>query len=281
MGDFWQRVSVLSEGDCNRCGEHKGLAIPLGDDGLHGWCAPCAVLELGDRIEAEHVDPEVIQDAYDAGELSPPGTRRRSECRPAPASPTGEAGDGQLSAVRQEVERMRALAKESGQPGRWTAFGSVLRAIDRIEAAAPGEAPAGLGEYRSWLAAMASREDDRCEQYETAGLNDDRAARLSGAADAYQRALDKFDVLAEPGEAREGERADGLTGAEGEVMDHALGVVRAYAALPVQHPDDMRDIADAVHRVQDLLAVRIARRHYPAGWPIKGAAAEEQGNGAA
>lgn len=53
MGEFWQRVSVLSEGDCDRCGEHKGLAIPLGDDGLHGWCAPCSVLELTDRIEAD------------------------------------------------------------------------------------------------------------------------------------------------------------------------------------------------------------------------------------
>ncbi len=104
MGDFWQRVSVLSEGDCNRCGEHKGLAIPLGDDGLHGWCAPCAVLELGDRIEAEHVDPEVIQDACDAGELSPPGTRRRSECRPAPASPPGEAEERMPAHLRWPLE---------------------------------------------------------------------------------------------------------------------------------------------------------------------------------
>lgn len=94
MGEFWQRVSVLSEGDCNRCGEHKGLAVPLGDDGLHGWCAPCAVLELSDRIEAEDVDIEAIQDAYDAGELSPPGTPRRARCRHPRLAPVSSEEQG-------------------------------------------------------------------------------------------------------------------------------------------------------------------------------------------
>ena len=66
------------------------------------------------------------------------------------------------------------------------------------------------------------------------------------------------------------ERPDGLTEQEGAVMDAALAVVNGYAALPVEHPGDMRDICDAVHKIQDLLAVRIARRAFPAGWPVKG-----------
>lgn len=70
--------------------------------------------------------------------------------------------------------------------------------------------------------------------------------------------------------AAEDARPDGLTPDEGKVMDSALAVVNGYAALPVEHPNDMRDICDAVHRVQDLLAVRIARRAFPGGWPTKG-----------
>lgn len=67
----------------------------------------------------------------------------------------------------------------------------------------------------------------------------------------------------------ESARDDGLTEAEGRVMDAACEVFNAYAKLPVQHPNDLQDVADAVHKVQDLLAVRIARRHYPVGWPVK------------
>jgi len=61
----------------------------------------------------------------------------------------------------------------------------------------------------------------------------------------------------------------GLTPAEQAVHDALVEAVRAYNALPVQHPNEPRDFTDAIHRAQDLLAVRIARRHYPIGWPIK------------
>lgn len=61
-------------------------------------------------------------------------------------------------------------------------------------------------------------------------------------------------------------RNDGLTDEEGVVMDHIVGAVNQFVRLPVQHPDDTADFVVATHRLQDLLAVRIARRHYPQGW---------------
>ncbi len=65
------------------------------------------------------------------------------------------------------------------------------------------------------------------------------------------------------------ERVDGLTPEEGEVMDALVAAVQAFARLPVQHPSDPADFVDAIHRGPDLLAVRIARRYHPAGWPVK------------
>jgi hypothetical protein len=65
------------------------------------------------------------------------------------------------------------------------------------------------------------------------------------------------------------ERDDGLTEDEGAVMDALVEAVNAYARLPVQHPDEPQDFAGGIHRCQDALAVRIARRHYPKGWPVK------------
>ena len=65
-------------------------------------------------------------------------------------------------------------------------------------------------------------------------------------------------------------RPDGLTDAEGVVMDAACLVANGWGKLPVQHPSDAQDICDAVHRIQDLLAVRVARRAFPLGWPDKG-----------
>lgn len=65
------------------------------------------------------------------------------------------------------------------------------------------------------------------------------------------------------------DRKDGLTEDEGRVMDALCDAVNVYQTLPVQHPDEPVDFVDAIHRCQDQLAVRIARRHYPEGWPIK------------
>ena len=63
------------------------------------------------------------------------------------------------------------------------------------------------------------------------------------------------------------QRDDGLSLAEGRVMDALVAAVGAYAELPKQHPSERPDFVDAIHRCQDLLAVRIARREFPKGWP--------------
>lgn len=64
-------------------------------------------------------------------------------------------------------------------------------------------------------------------------------------------------------------RPDGLTVGEGVVMDALIQAWNAYADLPVEHPSDRSEFCDAIHRCQDLLAVRIARRHFPEGWVIQ------------
>jgi hypothetical protein len=50
-------------------------------------------------------------------------------------------------------------------------------------------------------------------------------------------------------------------------MDALSEAVQIYGALEQQHPDEHAEFVDAIHRAQDLLAVRIARRTYPKGWP--------------
>ncbi len=65
------------------------------------------------------------------------------------------------------------------------------------------------------------------------------------------------------------DRVDGLTPEEGEVMDALIKAWNEFAGLERQHPDELRDFTDGIHRCQDLLAVRIARREYPIGWPCK------------
>ena len=59
----------------------------------------------------------------------------------------------------------------------------------------------------------------------------------------------------------------GLTLLEQECMDGLMGSYRAFLKMERQHPDEMRDFIDAVHKSQDILAVRVVRRLYPEGWP--------------
>ena len=40
-----------------------------------------------------------------------------------------------------------------------------------------------------------------------------------------------------------------------------------FLEMERQHPDEMRDFVDCIHRIQDILAVRIVRRSYPEYWP--------------
>ncbi len=62
-------------------------------------------------------------------------------------------------------------------------------------------------------------------------------------------------------------RDDGLTDAEGMVSDHIVAAVNAFGRLPRQHPQELDEFVAYVHGIQGLLTTRIARRHYPEGWP--------------
>jgi hypothetical protein len=64
-------------------------------------------------------------------------------------------------------------------------------------------------------------------------------------------------------------RDDGLTDEEGVVMDALVTAVEAFARLERQHPQEINEFVGGIHTCQDLLAVRIARRHFPRGWPVK------------
>jgi len=61
----------------------------------------------------------------------------------------------------------------------------------------------------------------------------------------------------------------GLTQDEQVVMDNIIETYNAFCKLERQHPDEGRDFTDAVHKMQSILALRIARRSYPIGWPMK------------
>lgn len=64
-------------------------------------------------------------------------------------------------------------------------------------------------------------------------------------------------------------RVDGLTDEEGVVMDSLIRAVEAFAKLPEQHPSEINEFIAGIHKCQDLMAVRIARRLFPDGWPQK------------
>lgn len=49
-------------------------------------------------------------------------------------------------------------------------------------------------------------------------------------------------------------------------MDALCDAVQAFGLLEAQHPDEQTEFFSAIHRLQDLLAVRVCRRAYPKGW---------------
>lgn len=66
-------------------------------------------------------------------------------------------------------------------------------------------------------------------------------------------------------------REDGLSDDEGVVMDALCDAVEAYGKLPIDHPSEPEEFIAAIHRLQDLLAVRVCRRDYPGAWLSYGA----------
>lgn len=49
-------------------------------------------------------------------------------------------------------------------------------------------------------------------------------------------------------------------------MDALCEAVDAWEALERQHPQEDDEFYAAVHRIQDLMGVRVLRRDYPLGW---------------
>jgi hypothetical protein len=60
-----------------------------------------------------------------------------------------------------------------------------------------------------------------------------------------------------------------------ELEKQVLGLLadawNAYTMLPVQHRMELDEFCAAIHRAQDLIAVRVARRADPEAWPTRGA----------
>jgi hypothetical protein len=63
--------------------------------------------------------------------------------------------------------------------------------------------------------------------------------------------------MIEPGTAK------GFTEREYSILMKILQIHNDYAGLDVMHPSDRSDWADAVHRLQDIIALRATRRDYP------------------
>lgn len=59
----------------------------------------------------------------------------------------------------------------------------------------------------------------------------------------------------------------GLTQKEQIVLDKLMESYAAFRDLPKEHPSEIEEFVFAVHLIQGLLTTRIARRHYPKGWP--------------
>jgi hypothetical protein len=59
----------------------------------------------------------------------------------------------------------------------------------------------------------------------------------------------------------------GLTDDEDKCMNALVEAYNSYFKLPQDHPSELSEFVSSIHRLQDLLAVRIARRNFPKGWP--------------
>jgi hypothetical protein len=65
----------------------------------------------------------------------------------------------------------------------------------------------------------------------------------------------------------ESKNRSGFTQSEQVVMDKLMECYQAFIDMDREHPDEMRDFVDGVHRIQGVLGMRVLRRMYPKGWP--------------
>ena len=60
-----------------------------------------------------------------------------------------------------------------------------------------------------------------------------------------------------------------LTKQEKRILIHLTTAWNEFIKLDTQHPDELRDFADGLHKCQYLIGMRIARRIVPKTFPIK------------
>lgn len=116
----------------------------------------------------------------------------------------------------------------------------------------------------------------RCAGAAGAGNGDGEADREASAGPASVPGLlrpDGVQRLVGMPDTREASKAmsaldDGLTSEEREALDALVVAANIFGKLERQHPDELRDFVDGIHRCQYLLAMRVARRAFPIGWPV-------------
>jgi hypothetical protein len=59
----------------------------------------------------------------------------------------------------------------------------------------------------------------------------------------------------------------GLSPDEQAIMDKLMAAYEAFLKLDREHPDELREFVDGIHRCQDVLGMRVLRRAVPTGWP--------------
>jgi len=63
------------------------------------------------------------------------------------------------------------------------------------------------------------------------------------------------------------ENKQGLYPDEQAIMDKLMAAYEAFLKLNREHPDELREFVDGIHRCQDILGMRVLRRAVPTGWP--------------
>lgn len=70
----------------------------------------------------------------------------------------------------------------------------------------------------------------------------------------------------------------GFTQDEAICLHHITQAWNIYTLLPVQHSSERGDFLIAIHRLQDLMAMRVSRRDHPRIWPLGLTAGLAQGD---
>jgi hypothetical protein len=91
--------------------------------------------------------------------------------------------------------------------------------------------------------------------------------RKTGHFQELERVMEQVRKENSRTETNEVNQKTGLDPLEQDCMDGLVAAYNAFSKTERQHPDEMRDVVDAIHRIQDILAVRVIRRLYPEGWP--------------